>query len=324
VETLAGRRREFTQAGFELVGAAEPAADAEVIALSSAAVSGAGISDFRLVVGHLQYFDGILQDLKLSPAQAQHLQRAINRNSEADLDEFLRTTPLRTQQRHTVEQLPLLSGPDALRIIDHADRLCLNYTMHRALANLRAIYQVLTAYAVTDQVYLDLTEINNLGYYTGISFEILVPGIGFPIGSGGRYDNLIGTFGPSQPAVGVALGIDRIVEARRLLETHAPDAQIAPHVLVAPMHNPACYAHIAAWRSAGLRVALSLNETAGAELWQQAQRIGTQVALTWTDAGYRLYHADPASGATQVETLAANEAARVVDLARAHYPPTGA
>ncbi len=319
VETLAGRRREFTQVGFELVGAPTPAADAEVIALSSAAVINSGIADFKLVMGHLQYFDGLLQDLKLSPTQAQQLQRAVNRNSEADLSEFLRTTPLRTQQRHTLEQLPLLSGPDALRIIDQADRLCLNYTMHQALENLRAIHQVLAAYDVADRVYLDLTEINNLGYYTGISFEILVPGIGFSIGSGGRYDNLIGTFGPPQPAVGVALGIDRIVEARSLRENHPLDMQIAPHILVAPMGSHLCYTHIATWRAAGLRVAVSLDETKGAHLWEQAARIGVPLALTWTGNGFCVYHA-AAMTDELAESVPADDWARISDLARGRDP----
>lgn len=316
VETLAGRRREFSQAGLELVGAPDPAADAEVIALSSAAVVDAGIADFQLVVGHLQYFNGLLQDLKLNPDQAQQLQRAVDRNSEADLAEFLRTTPLRTQQRHTVEQLPLLSGSDAQRIIDHADRLCLNYTMHQALENLRAIYRVLEAYHVTDRVYLDLTEINNLGYYTGISFEVLMPGMGFPLGSGGRYDNLIGTFGPAQPAVGVALGIDRIVEARRELGNLPTDASVAPHVLVAPQDSAECYALIAAWRAAGLRVAVNLDGLTGEALAQKAGRVGTPLALTWTGSGFDLYQPGP-QGVGPVTQLPAAAAARVIDLALA-------
>ena len=210
-ETQAGRQREFTQAGFELFGTTAPAADAEVIALTVQAMHAVGLSNFRLILGQLQFFHALLQDLQLNPEQTAHLQRAIDRNSEAELAEFLRATPLRTQQRHTVEQLPLLSGPDAQTVIAHADRLCLNYAMHKALANLRDIYQVLDAYGVANEVYLDLTEINNLGYYTGISFEVLIPGVGFSMGGGGRYDNLVGTFGSPQPAVGVALGVDRLL-----------------------------------------------------------------------------------------------------------------
>ena len=54
-----------------------------------------------------------------------------------------------------------------------------------------------------------------LDYYTGMIFEVMIPE--FPIGSfggGGRYDNLIQQLGGADiPAVGIAFGFDRIVEA---------------------------------------------------------------------------------------------------------------
>lgn len=309
----AGRQREFTQAGFELIGAASAAADAEVIALTIEAVRAAGLHDFRLALGQLQYFYGLLQDLNLTPEQAAHLQRAIDRNSGAELGEFLRVTPLRTQQRHTVEELPLLSGPDAQSVIAHADRLCLNDAMHKALANLREIYQVLEEYGVTDYVYLDLTEINNLGYYTGISFEVLIPGMGFPIGGGGRYDNLVGTFGTPQPAVGVALGIDRMLNAQRL--SHADWESSTPHIVVATRHSAEALAHVKQWRQAGLRVVVSVDETQGEDLWRLAKESGIALAVTWTGSGFAVYGANEESPTAELLVSEA-EASTVIDMAR--------
>jgi ATP phosphoribosyltransferase regulatory subunit len=292
-ETQAGRQREFFQAGFELIGAASPAADAEVIALTIQAMRSAGLSDFRLVVGQLQFFHGLLQELQLSPEQTAHLQRAIDRNSGAELAEFLRTTPLRTQQRHTIEQFPLLSGPNAQSVIAHADRLCLNYTMHKALTNLRDIYRHLEAFGVNDEVYLDLTEINNLGYYTGISFEVLIPGLGFSLGGGGRYDNLIGTFGAPQPAVGVALGVDRILNAQRASTTYDPAISSAPDILVASSDSGEALAVVSEWRRKGLRVVLNVDESQGQELWTAAQNMGIAHAASWTGVGFDVYGLNP-------------------------------
>jgi histidyl-tRNA synthetase len=143
-----------------------------------------------------------------------------------------------------------------------------------------------------------------------------MPGLGFAIGSGGRYDNLIGTFGPAQPAVGVALGIDRIVEARRLLGSLPTNASVAPQVLVAPMDSPECYAIVAAWRAAGLRVALSLDHAQGADLAEKAARAGTPLAVTWTGSGFELYR-PTATGVGTHEFVPAGEAARIIDLALA-------
>lgn len=301
-ETQAGRQREFTQAGFELIGAAAPVADAETIALTVHAMQIAGLRDFRLVLGQLQFFNGLLQDLQLTPEQTAHLQRAIDRNSGAELADFLTNTPLRTQQRHTIEQLPLLSGPNAPAVIAHADRLCLNYTMHKALANLRDIYQSLEAYGVVDHVYLDLTEINNLGYYTGISFEVLIPGMGFPLGGGGRYDNLIGTFGAPQPAVGIAFGIDRLLIAQRTTNSAHTALSTSPHLLVASGNSAQCMALVAEWRRNGLRVVISVNESQGEELWRAAQQSGIALAAAWTGQGFDVYglNADQPASATYV------------------------
>jgi len=299
-EMQAGRQREFTQAGFELIGAPGPAADAEVIALTVQAMRAASVQNFKIVVGQLHFFHALLQELSLTPEQTAHLQSAVLRNSEAELANFLRTTPLRTQQRHTVEQLPLLSGPDAQAVIAHADRLCLNYAMHKALANLRDIHLLLEGYGITVQVYIDLTEINNLGYYTGISFEILVPGLGFALGGGGRYDNLIGTFGAPQPAVGVAIGIDRLMNVQRAADTNAEInkgfASTTPAILVASNNSAASLAIVNQWRRAGLRVVATVDGTQGEDLWRMAQSFGIALAATWTGQGFDIY------GATQEST----------------------
>jgi ATP phosphoribosyltransferase regulatory subunit len=318
-ETRAGRQREFTQAGFELIGAGSPAADAEVIALTIHAMRAAALRNTKLVLGQLQFFHGLLQDLRLTVEQSTHLQQAIDRNSEAELADFLRTTPLRTQQRHTVENFPLLSGPDAQAVIAHADRLCLNYVMHKALANLRDIYRVLEAYGVADDVYLDLTEINNLGYYTGISFEVLIPGVGFSLGGGGRYDNLIGTFGPPQPAVGVALGVDRLLNAQRITNPAEATASTMPQLLVAANNSAECIALVSEWRQQGLRVVVNVDGSQGEELWRVAQKSAIALAATWTGQGFDLYGFDPDQPAS-VRFVAQSEANLIVQRAQAADP----
>jgi ATP phosphoribosyltransferase regulatory subunit len=63
---------------------------------------------------------------------------------------------------------------------------------------------------VAGRVLFDLGLVRNIGYYTGAVFEVYDPALGAPIGGGGRYDELLGRFGRKLPAVGFALGIDRL------------------------------------------------------------------------------------------------------------------
>jgi ATP phosphoribosyltransferase regulatory subunit len=63
---------------------------------------------------------------------------------------------------------------------------------------------------VAARVIFDLGLVRNIGYYTGAVFEVYDPALGGPIGGGGRYDDLLGRFGRRLPAVGFALGVDRL------------------------------------------------------------------------------------------------------------------
>ncbi len=284
VEPRAGQQREFWQAGVELLGSAAPAADAEVLALTAHALEAAGIAHFRLVLGQMQYFDGLLQALQLTPDARAQLTQAIDRNSEPELAAFLAATPLPRRQQRALAELPRLGGADIDDILHRADRLALNAPMRAAVVNLRAICEALAAFGVLDRVTLDLSEIHNLGYYTGITFEALAPGVGFRIASGGRYDHLIGTFGAPLPAVGAALGLERVLLARRLGASAPPSRPLAPDLVVAAGAHPAALAVVAEARRAGLRVALDLDNRHADALCAYASQIGASVALDW-DAG---------------------------------------
>ena len=283
-EPRAGQQREFWQAGVELIGSAAPEADAEVLALTARALLDLKLPDFRIVVGQMQYFDGLLQALQLSPERRAQLQQAVDRNSEAELAAFLGNAPFTRRQQRALQELPSLSGPDITQILARAERHCLNTTMHGAVLNLRAICSVLAAHGVLEHVSLDLTEIHNLGYYTGITFEALAPGVGYRLASGGRYDNLVGSFGPPQPAVGVAFGLERLLLALPNRAANAP-GQLAPDVLVATHNDSTCMALIERVRALGLHVAVDLEAHSAESLWEHARRQGIGYAVDWRGDG---------------------------------------
>ena len=64
-----------------------------------------------------------------------------------------------------------------------------------------------------EQAGRDVYELLDLGYYTGAIFEVYAPGLGQPLGGGGRYDELLGRFGRPLPAAGFGLSVDRLHEA---------------------------------------------------------------------------------------------------------------
>src|SRR5205814_592009 len=81
----------------------------------------------------------------------------------------------------------LRGGPE---VLDQAGE-----SVRGAVDNLRAVYEILAERGLADRLILDLGLVRELGYYTGAVFEIYDPAVGFTLGGGGRYDDLLGRFG---------------------------------------------------------------------------------------------------------------------------------
>jgi len=79
---------------------------------------------------------------------------------------------------------------------------------------LKEIFSVLESFGIDKKFYrFDPFLARGLDYYTGMIYEITVPGASGSLSGGGRYDNLIGIFsGEKIPAVGGSFGLDRLTE----------------------------------------------------------------------------------------------------------------
>nr|MBO2478171.1 ATP phosphoribosyltransferase regulatory subunit [Bacillota bacterium] len=168
-EPQAGRQREFWQAGVELVGATGPAADAEVIALAVTALAAAGLKDFRLDIGQVGYFNGLMEGAALSQEERRAIRRALLRRDYVALDEALAQSGLPEGKRRLLRELPRLRGRE--ETIARAIELADNPVSREAAENLGAIYAALAAHGVADRVYIDFGMIKDLDYYTGMVLE---------------------------------------------------------------------------------------------------------------------------------------------------------
>ena len=217
-EPQAGVRREFTQAGIELIGANTADADAEAIALAMTALRALGLDDFRFTLGNAAYLQATLRDLGLSDADEVALRDAIRRKNTPELARLLAALNLAAEPASALARLPeLWGGTEAL-----ARAVCVNAEARAAVAHLRAVMARLAQFGLEKFVTLDLAENRGMAYYTGVLFEGFVQGLGFAVASGGRYDNLIAHFGANVPAVGFAIGVERVMLARKANATIAP------------------------------------------------------------------------------------------------------
>lgn len=278
----AGRQHEFTQVGVELIGAPGCAADAEAVALAVIALRAVGLPRFRITLGHVGFFRGLLAALLLPPKLAERVRQAVGRKAEAELAGLLAEAGSPPPAaRRALLALPRLTG--GVEVLDEADALALNPTMAQALADLRGVARLLDAYGVADAVSYDLAEVRDLGYYTGVTFEGFAPGLGYNLLSGGRYDGLLAHFGPPLPAVGWALTLDRVVVARELQGVAAGEP--VADVLLSARGCPECLAWAGAARAHGLSVEVDPLELTPDDLWRSAQARGIRRAVYPGPAG---------------------------------------
>jgi len=206
-----GRQCEFYQAGVELMGASEPTADAEVIALSVEAMLKSGLKQFQIGLGQVDFINGIMAQSGLSPEQEQQVKHAMLTRNLVGVDEILVNSGLPQEAQKVLRNIPLLHGKQDM--LEKAYGMVANNISHKALDNLAEIYRLLESYGVSHYVNFDLGIIRDLDYYTGMVFEGYTPGLGFPICGGGRYDTMLSSFGMNCGATGFALGIERILLA---------------------------------------------------------------------------------------------------------------
>ena len=191
-----GRYRQPHQFGVECYGYSEPEADVEVIALAWQLVRSHKIADARLQLNSIgdaacrdRYREALLSFLRpLAPALSEDSQRRLERNPLRVLDS---KDP---RDGEAVKNAP--------RMLEHLCDPCReHFGAVRALLDALAI-----PYDVNPQI------VRGLDYYTRTVFEIVSNSLGAQstVCGGGRYDNLVASLGgPSVPAVGFAMGIER-------------------------------------------------------------------------------------------------------------------
>jgi ATP phosphoribosyltransferase regulatory subunit len=203
VQRGTGHSREFLQAGVELVGEAGPEGDAEILALVIGALEEAGLQRHRVGVGDGGLYRRLLADLEVDEGQRAPLVEALSRRDLVGLEALVGRLGLPAAARELLISLPAVrGGPDVLEGT--------NGPVGRAVANLRACHELLADRGMAERVIFDLGLVRELGYYTGAVFEVYDPAVGFAIGGGGRYDDLLARFGRRLPACGMALDLERV------------------------------------------------------------------------------------------------------------------
>ncbi len=205
----AGRQREFYQVGLESIGSAKIWADIEALLLAIDCLLHLGVDDFKVALGHVGFFSGIVSALDLPPERARALRDAIDHKDCAWLQKEVDLLKLGDEKKRFLVELPNYSG--GAEVLERAFSVVRNQESRTALQELTEIHSVMESLDLSGYLTLDLAEVRGLDYYTGIVFKIYSRLAGFELGGGGRYDGLLAKFGWDLPAVGFSITLDRIL-----------------------------------------------------------------------------------------------------------------
>lgn len=203
----AGRMREFRTFGVEVFGAAEPVADAQIIAMALSAFQRLGLEDVGLQ----------LNSIGCKTCRKDYHQ-ALKEYFSARRDQLCGTclsrldrNPMRILDCKSPECQALAAG--APKITDY---LCPDCREHFA-----KVQEYLGALGIGYT--LDPGLVRGLDYYTRTVFEFPSQSLGFALGGGGRYDGLVEEMGGAPtPGLGFGLGLDRLMLALEAQKTDFP------------------------------------------------------------------------------------------------------
>lgn len=263
-----GRLRQFHQIGVELIGAPQPLADVEVIAIGAHILDRLGIAD--LVTLELNTLG--------DPESRQVYRQQLVSYLEGYRDRLSEDSRLRLE-RNPMRILDSKNEEDR-RIVAEAPRLedSLNQASRDFFAEVKARLDDLgIAYRLNPHL------VRGLDYYTHTAFEFTTTALGAQgaVIAGGRYDGLVEEIGgPPTPGVGWAAGVERLA----LLATSEPST--ARPVAIVPI-GPAAEAEgrciAAELRHAGIAVELAFTGKPGQRM-KRADRANARFALSLGDA----------------------------------------
>ncbi len=235
--TQKGRFREFLQCDIDTVGSDSPMSDAEIIDCTLAAFRTLGFSEVTMLVNDRMLFD---------------------------------TQNLTKQEIIILDKLDKIGKDEVIKQLIAAGRTDAENLLEVLAVAKPTLRLVQVIEALKNQGYKEEVDFRfapflarGLDYYTSTIFEIMLSGYSAgSLAGGGRYDKLIGQFsGRDVPAVGIAFGFDRIVDAMikaNLLPQSATATQVFVTVFSPDVLNPAL-ALTSQLRDSGINTEVALN-----------------------------------------------------------------
>ncbi|MFQ7182512.1 MAG: ATP phosphoribosyltransferase regulatory subunit [Hungatella sp.] len=227
-----GRLKEAAQTGVELIGDDSSDADAEILAMVIRALKAAGLTEFQVELGEVDFFRGLLEEAGMDEEMEEKLRELIKNKNYFGVEELVMEQPIPQELKDAFLKLPELFG--SLEEIQAAREFTKNPRALRAIDRLEEVNRILEYYDLSEYVSYDLGMLSQYQYYTGIIFKAYTYGTGDYIVNGGRYDKLLVQFGKDAPAVGFGISVDDLMLALSRQKIDTPVRVVNTMILFEP------------------------------------------------------------------------------------------
>lgn len=270
-----GRLKESTQLGAELIGDDSVDADAEIISLVVNALKTAGLKEFQITIGHVDYLKGLVTEAGLQEDTIEELEHLISNKNFFGVAELVEPLRMDASLKELFKKLGVIY--DNSQSLFEVKELAKAYpVILNALERLTQLYEILTYYRAEAHVSIELGMISSYRYYTGIIFSGYTFGSGEPIVKGGRYDDLLPYFGKQSPSIGFAVVIDQLMAALSRQKIQIPVQKKCKLIVYCSTRQKEAIAMAIKLRESGEEVMLTgLNESKDKEdYYSYAERFG--------------------------------------------------
>lgn len=213
LSNLQGKLKEVTQTGVELIGADTKSGDAELIHLAVKALKDAGLKEFQISIGEIEFFKGLCEEAGLSEELENEVRELISNKNYFGIEELMLSSGIDKEKAAAFLKVTELFG--TVECLKEAKSLVSNERSKKAVKRLETLYKTLQSFGDEKYVSFDLGMVSKYNYYTGIIFKAYTYGVGDAILKGGRYDMLLSYYGKSATAVGFVIVVDDLMEALR-------------------------------------------------------------------------------------------------------------
>ncbi|MGI6216366.1 MAG: ATP phosphoribosyltransferase regulatory subunit [Coriobacteriales bacterium] len=210
-ESEKGNSREFTQFGIEQIGLSGPSADAETLIVFVESLLAAGLEGFKIEFCNVEVLNKLLESCEMGKEFEEAVMNAYHTSNYVKLNEVVDSADLEPGLSNGLKDLIGIHG--GREAIDRCRKLLSSYVREQIFDDLEATWDIVEYCGYSDYIGIDFSLLSSFDYYTGIIMEAFAPMFGKSIGSGGRYDNLLGEFGKDAPAAGFAFSLERLMHA---------------------------------------------------------------------------------------------------------------